>query len=121
MTSMNMPGFTAENSICKTTSLFRSEADRSFGSRKVDNQAYLQVQKDQGAVGDRCHASSSSGTINAGTYDSSGNCCGPKLSNGSQFCINCSNPNNTCGDGHSKFTHLGDFFRVLSGNSMLMF
>lgn len=112
---MNIPGFTAENSTCKTISHFQSKVARSFGSGKNDNQVYMQKPRKENTTGGKCHASTSSGTatVNVGTYDSNGDCCGPKLSNGSQLCINCDN--GTCSDGDApkrgtfgRFT-FGDF------------
>ena len=112
MNIMNMPGFTAENSIYNTVSHFQSEAARSFGSGKNDNQVYMQKPKKDNTPGGACHATSASGTatVNTGTYDSEGNCCGPKLSNGSQLCINCDN--GTCNDGNASLRGILDRFRI---------
>jgi hypothetical protein len=47
--------------------------------------------------GTACHASNSDGdTVNVGTYDSRGYCCGPPPSS---VCINCTSTNSTCDDG----------------------
>jgi hypothetical protein len=46
--------------------------------------------------GTACHASGPGGTVNSGTYDSRGYCCGPDPMH---LCINCDNPVNSCGDG----------------------
>jgi hypothetical protein len=102
---MNMPGFNAENSTHKTISHFQSKADRTFGSGKNDNQVYMQKPRSQNIPGGACHATTAGGSIKTGTYDSNGDCCGPKLSNGSQYCINCDNSNNTCDDGHASSIH----------------
>lgn len=49
-----------------------------------------------GTPGAGCHGSGPSGTVYVGTYDARGYCCGPTL------CVNCDNPNNTCGDGTTQ-------------------
>ncbi len=111
---MNMPGFTAENSTYNTISHFQSEAALSFGSGNNDNQVYLQKPNSENTPGGKCHATTSGGTINIGTYNSEGKCCGPKLPNGSQFCINCDSPNNTCNDGDAP--QRGIFHTFTFGN-----
>lgn len=96
---MNIPGFTAENSTCKTITHFQSNVARSFGSKKNDNQVYMQKPRIENTLGGKCNATTSSGTatVYTGTYDSNGDCCGPKGSDGSQLCINCDN--GACSDG----------------------
>jgi hypothetical protein len=67
---MNMPGFTAEHSICKTVNHFQSKAARSVGSGKNDNQVYLQKPNRQNKAGGKCHATTTAGyggTINGGS------------------------------------------------------
>ena len=111
MNTMNMPGFTADNSIYKTNSHFQSKADRSLRSAPNDNQVYLQKPRNDNTSGGKCHATSGSGTatVNVGTYNSEGDCCGPKLSNGSQLCINCDN--GTCNDGDAPQRSIFNRFR----------
>ncbi|HEY1797198.1 MAG TPA: hypothetical protein VGG57_13895 [Stellaceae bacterium] len=49
--------------------------------------------------GKECHAMTSSGDkVNDGTYNDKNECCGPAKN----FCINCDNSSNTCGDGHKQ-------------------
>ena len=106
MNTMNTPGFNAENSIYENRSLFHSRAARSFGSGN-NNKVYMQRPNSENTPGGKCHASTtagSGGTINSGTYDSEGRCCGPKLSNGSQYCINCDGTKSTCDDGDKSKT-----------------
>ena len=96
---MNIPGFTAENSIYNTINHFQSEAARSFGSGKNDNQVYMQRRNSENTPGAECHASSTAGhgeNIYKGYYNSEGKCCGP------MGCINCDSENATCGDGHTQ-------------------
>jgi hypothetical protein len=104
MNTMNMPGCTGENAIYKTVTRFQSEAARNFGGEKKDNQVYMQKPNNKNTAGGACHATSGSGSasVNVGTYNNEGYCCGPKLSNGSQLCINCDN--GTCNDGVQPFT-----------------
>ena len=111
MNTMNLPGFTAENSIYTTNSHFQSEADRSLGSGQNDSHVYMQKPRKESTAGGKCHATSSSGTatVNTGTYNSEGDCCGPKFSNGSQLCINCDN--GTCSDGDAPQRGIFDRFR----------
>ena len=111
---MGIPGFTAENSTYKIISRFQAKVARSFGSGGNDNQVYLQKPRRDNTAGGKCHATTSGGTINTGTYDSNGDCCGPKLPNGSQFCINCDSPNNTCNDGDAPTR--GSWHTVAWGN-----
>jgi hypothetical protein len=122
MTTINMPGFTGENSIYKTVTRFQSEAARRFGSEKKDNQVYMQMPNNQNTAGGACHATTIGGSINVGTYDKNGYCCGPKESStGAQYCINCDSPNNTCGDGHQKFTLPTTLFQsVRQGGRLLL-
>ncbi len=121
MNTMNMPGFTAEASLYKTSGRYQSEATRSFGSERKDNQVYMQLPNNQNTPGGKCHATTRDGSINSGTYDSSGNCCGPQLGNGSQFCINCDNANNTCGDGVLPFILPPQFLLFRAFTSGLLF
>lgn len=109
---MNIPGFTAENSTCKTNNHFQSTSIRSFGNGNNDSQVYLQKPNKDNTTGGKCHATSSDGTINVGTYDSEGWCCAPKP--GGKTCINCDSPNNTCGDGDAP--KRGIFDRFTGGN-----
>ncbi len=112
MNIMNMPGFTAESSIYNTVSHFQSETVRGFGSGKNYNQVYMQRPKKENTPGDKCNATSASGTstVNTGTYDANGDCCGPKLSNGSKLCINCDT--GTCSDGHAPLKGVFDRFTI---------
>jgi hypothetical protein len=105
MNTMNMPGFTAENSTYKTNNHFQSKVARSFGSGKNDNQVYMQKPRIDNTPGGKCHATTSNGTstVYIGTYDSNGDCCGPTL------CINCDN--GTCGDGHTQPGRVLDRFK----------
>ena|SRR5215469_4181441 len=98
---MKMPGFTAEQSVYKTVSHFQFESARSLGSEKKDNQVYMQKPNSDNTPGASCHATGGDATINVGTYNNDGWCCGPKFSNGSRTCINCDNA--TCADGVSPF------------------
>lgn len=112
MNILNMPGFTAESSISNTVSHFQSDAARGFGSGKNDNLVYMQKPKKDNTPGGKCHATSASGTstVNTGTYDSQGDCCGPKLANGSQLCINCDT--GTCSDGNAPLRGVFDRFTI---------
>jgi hypothetical protein len=99
---MPMPGFTAENSTHATHSYSQSKAHQSPSSGMNQNLVYLQLPNRDNTAGGACHATSASGTatVNTGTYNSDGYCCGPKLSNGSQLCINCDV--GTCSDGNAR-------------------
>ena len=101
---MSMPRFTAEKSIYETISHFRFEAAGSFGSKKKDNQVYMQKPNNQNTPGGKCHATTLGGdTVNVGTYNADGYCCGPRVSGPSgQLCINCDN--GFCEDGVKSLT-----------------
>jgi hypothetical protein len=115
-----IPGFTAEHSAYKAISYFRSKAARSVGSGTNENHVFLQKPNSKNTPGGDCHATTTAGdggTISTGTYDSEGRCCGPKLSNGSQFCINCDGTLSTCDDGHAptRGTHTFTFGNFQGG------
>ncbi|BBJ24337.1 hypothetical protein W01_22640 [Candidatus Nitrotoga sp. AM1P] len=92
MSIMNMPGFTAENSIYITVSHFQSEVARSFGSGKNDNQVYMQKPNSENTPGGKCYGRIS-GTVISGTYDSMGRCCTAPSPNNFPVCIDCDYPN----------------------------
>jgi len=98
MNSMNMPGFTAENSTYTTIGYFQSKVARSFGSGKNDNHVYMQKPRKDNAAGGQCHGTISTpdgaSTVYIGTYNENGDCCGPVS------CINCDR--GSCGDGHTQ-------------------
>jgi len=96
---MTMPGFTAEASLYGARVCYQAEAIRPFSSENGGPLVYMQRPRSENTEGGRCSATTSGGdTIYVGTYNAAGDCCGPKLSNGSQFCINCDNTSNTCTD-----------------------
>jgi hypothetical protein len=109
MNTMNLPGFTAKNSIYKTISHFQSKAGHSFGRVNNSNQLYLQKPNKDNTAGGKCHATHSGGTIYAGKYNSEGHCCAPTSTG--KLCVNCDNSNNTCGDGHTTRAILHTFTR----------
>ena len=114
---MNIPGFTAESSAYRTISHFQSNEAGGFG--RGNNQVHLQKPNKENSPGGKCNATTTAGnggTINSGTYDSDGKCCGPKLSNGSQYCINCDGTKSTCDDGHkTRVSHTFGFGNFGSG------
>ena len=74
MNTTNIPGFTAENSTYRTISQFQSAAARTLDSGKGDNHVYLQL-ANQYTEGGACHATTSGGTVNVGTYNKDGDWC----------------------------------------------
>lgn len=114
---MRIPGFTAQYSTDKSGGHFASPPlRRSHGNATA---VYPQKPNSENTPGGKCNASTtagSGGTINQGTYDSEGRCCGPKLSNGSQYCINCDGSKSTCDDGHKeRFSHPFELGHLHSG------
>src|SRR5690348_305973 len=94
---MNIPGFTAENSIYKTIRRFRSEATRSISNETKDNQVYMQKPNSANTPGGSC-TGRISGTTISGHYDSIGRCCEDPAPFKVRACIDCDYPNH-CSDG----------------------
>lgn len=110
MDTMNMPGFTAENSIYRTISHFQSKAARSLIIGKNDHQVYLQKPNSENTLGGKCYGRIS-GTVISGTYDSMGRCCTAPSPNSFPVCIDCDYPNK-CYDRAVKsrvFDTIGNF------------
>jgi hypothetical protein len=74
MNTMNMPGFTADDSLYETSGRYQSEATRSLGNGTKDNQVYMQKPNSQNTPGGSCYGHTSCTTI-SGIYDSMGRCC----------------------------------------------
>jgi hypothetical protein len=99
---MNMPGFAVEASLYGTRVCYQAEATPLFSSENRGARVYMQKPRSENTEGGLCSATTRGGTIYAGKYDAAGDCCGPKLSNGSQSWINCDNTRNTCTDRKSS-------------------